>query len=407
MKFSEKILHLALQQQQEIEKEEEGKKANDQTSDPTSTSTSFFPSLTSSSNSIPLIFEEKKETSSQNEKIEDNEPLDQPWNDLLHVMHADESELAYFDSYFTTPPVSTTTTSSSSSSSSASFTIPSNVIQGYQEAGEFLSKYTSGPLPKLLKSLPTFEHGFKYLESTQPSTWSLPGLVQMTQVCVQGWPEPLVVKYLQCVVYPRMKSEFKLPTAQKKKLNSHMYLTLKKCWYKPAAACQGLILPMCKHGCTLREMSIVCGLLRKLSIPLHHASAMLMVLTQPTFVTSVPSLGPIFLLLRTLLDKHYALPVLTLHHVYNFFLTLHHHHNSVASSSILLPTFPVLLHQVILIFVQRYRVYLSPTQRLGLRELVHAHWHPLISPEILRELDAVDQLEQEKEKGNSMDVDPS
>lgn len=47
---------------------------------------------------------------------------------------------------------------------------------------------------------------------------------------------------------------------------------------------------------------------------------------------------------------------------------------------------PVLWHQALLTFVQRYKEDISSEQKEALMELLRAHTHELITPEIRREL---------------------
>ena len=47
---------------------------------------------------------------------------------------------------------------------------------------------------------------------------------------------------------------------------------------------------------------------------------------------------------------------------------------------------PVLWHQNLLVFIQRYKTDISSEQKDALLQLLHCQCHPLITPEIRREL---------------------
>ena len=68
-------------------------------------------------------------------------------------------------------------------------------------------------------------------------------------------------------------------------------------------ALQGLLLPLCAGGdCTLREAFIVSSVLRRISLPVPHAAAALLRISDMEFT------GTNSFFIRVLLDKKYALP---------------------------------------------------------------------------------------------------
>ena len=69
------------------------------------------------------------------------------------------------------------------------------------------------------------------------------------------------------------------------------------------SALQGLLLPLCAGGdCTLREAFIVSSVLRRVSLPVPHAAAALLRISDMEFT------GTNSFFIRVLLDKKYALP---------------------------------------------------------------------------------------------------
>ncbi|KAJ3057769.1 hypothetical protein HDU99_007139 [Rhizoclosmatium hyalinum] len=165
--------------------------------------------------------------------------------------------------------------------------------------------------------------------------------------------------------------------AETKKLNYHLYLALKKSLYKPAAFFKGLLLPLCESGqCTLREAAIIGSVVTKVSIPILDSAAAILKIAEMEYS------GPNSLFIRILLDKKYALPYKVLDalvfHFLRFGKSEHNHEANVA--------LPVLWHQSLLVFAQRYKGELVPEQKEALLELIKYRSHPLITPEIRREI---------------------
>jgi essential nuclear protein 1 len=91
-------------------------------------------------------------------------------------------------------------------------------------------------------------------------------------------------------------------------------------------------------------------------------------------------IGPTSLFIRVLLDKKHALPYKVLDALVFHFIRLSNTHAQ--------GTLPVLWYQSLLVLCQRYAAHLAPEQKDVLRDVVRAHPHPQISPEIRRELAA-------------------
>ena len=77
-----------------------------------------------------------------------------------------------------------------------------------------------------------------------------------------------------------------------------------------------------------------------------------------------------------LLDKKYALPYRVIDELVFHFVRFERDER----------TLPVLWHQALLVFVQRYKQDMTDEQKDALRRLLKTQSHPGISPEILREL---------------------
>mmetsp|Transcript_9085 Transcript_9085/g.17075 ORF Transcript_9085/g.17075 Transcript_9085/m.17075 type:complete len:116 (+) Transcript_9085:1506-1853(+) len=102
---------------------------------------------------------------------------------------------------------------------------------------------------------------------------------------------------------------------------------------------------------------------------MHSAAAMLK-------MSSMSYSGATSLFLRVLLDKKYSLP-------YKVVDTLVRHFLVFRKETRILP---VLWHQALLVFVQRYKTLLTDEQKESLKPLLREHFHHHITPEIRREL---------------------
>lgn len=185
-----------------------------------------------------------------------------------------------------------------------------------------------------------------------------------------------------------------------KRLNYHYYMSLKKAVYKPAAFFKGIVLALCQPEsyCTLREAAIIASVLQRVSIPVHHSAVALHKLatisTSPeegttaiTTTTTELYNGATSIFIKTLLNKKYALPDPVIGVLVTYFTSFTSYHHSL----------PVLWHQALLCFVQRYKNEVQGEARESLRLLMKVHPHPLITPEIRRELFGAQAWKEERE----------
>jgi len=90
---------------------------------------------------------------------------------------------------------------------------------------------------------------------------------------------------------------------ESKKLNVHLYNSIKKSLYKPAAFFKGFLFPLAESGtCSLKEAQIVGSVLTRISIPVLHSAAALLRLCEMDYT------GPTSVFIQVLIDKRYALP---------------------------------------------------------------------------------------------------
>ncbi|CAE6439776.1 unnamed protein product [Rhizoctonia solani] len=263
------------------------------------------------------------------------------------------------------------------------------VVEVYTRVGQLLNHYKSGPLPKPFKVLPSLPQWARLLALTKPHEWTPHAHYAATRMLVSNLKPESVRHYLEGVLLEAVRDDIRING----KLNVHLYDALKKAVYKPAAFFKGIVFPLCETGCTLKEAAIVASVLMKVSVPnLHSAAALLR-------LASMDYSGPNSLFIRILLDKKYALPYKVIDGlVFHFIRIANTHKGSRADGDKL----PVLWHQSLLVFCQRYASDLSPDQRDALLDVIRARPHAQIGPEVRREL--VNAASKATEQGHDVEM---
>ena len=239
------------------------------------------------------------------------------------------------------------------------------VTEVYTNIGKLLKSFRSGKVPKAFKIIPGLEHWEKILELTKPEDWSPQAMYQATKIFISSMGPKQAQVFIENYLYPAVRDNI----AKYKKLNYHYYASLKKALYKPAAWIKGILLNLCNDGdCTLKEAAIVGSILAKMSLPMLHASAALIKLS------TVEYSGPTSYFIRVLLSKKYSLPVRVIDAVSEHFLRFTLDERKM----------PVLWHQALLSFVTLYGK--QARSRNDFRELLKAHQHPSITPEVRAKL---------------------
>ena len=127
--------------------------------------------------------------------------------------------------------------------------------------------------------------------------------------------------------------------------------------------------PLAKsRTCTLREATIFGSVIAKVSIPGNHSAAALLKLAD------MPYSGSTSLFIRIILNKKYALPRRVIHSIVNHFCSFDKETRQL----------PVLWHQALLTFAQRYKLELDFQQLKDLKELLRIQNHYQMTPEIRR-----------------------
>lgn len=260
--------------------------------------------------------------------------------------------------------------------------------------GQILSRYKSGPLPKPFKILPTIPHWEDILEVTRPDKWTPNACYQATRIFVSSKPA-VVQRFLEMVVLERVREDI----YENKKLNVHLFNCLKKALYKPAAFFKGFLFPLVGSGtCTLREATIVSAVLARVSVPVLHSAAALKGLCDIAAEEASHGTeggGATNIFIKTLLEKKYALPYQVIDSLVFHFLRF----RSVDPASVhpgdamagvhagdAKTKLPVIWHQSLLAFAQRYKGDITEDQREALLDLLLTHGHSAIGPEVRREL---------------------
>lgn len=261
--------------------------------------------------------------------------------------------------------------------------------------GQILSRYKSGPLPKPFKILPTIPHWEEILDVTKPESWTPNACYQATRIFVSHKPA-VVQRFLEIVLLERVREDI----YETKKLNVHLFNALKKALYKPAAFFKGFLFPLVASGtCTLREAHIVSAVVARVSIPVLHSAAALKglcdIAAQEASAGSEGG-GATNMLIKTLLDKKYALPFQVVDALVFHFLRFRSVDPAgvqqgdamagVAAEGDVRTKLPVLWHQSLLAFAQRYKGDVTEDQREALLDLLLTHGHSAIGPEVRREL---------------------
>ncbi|CAD1469785.1 unnamed protein product [Heterotrigona itama] len=237
----------------------------------------------------------------------------------------------------------------------------------YEGVRDVLTKYRSGKLPKAFKIVPSLRNWEQILYITEPTKWSAAAMYQATRIFASNLKEKMAQRFYNLILLPRIRDDL----AEYKRLNFHLYQALRKALFKPAGFMKGILLPLLESGtCTLREAVIIGSVIAKNSIPILHSSAAILKIAEMDYT------GANSIFLRIFLDKKYALPYRVIDAVVFHFLRFERDSREL----------PVLWHQALLTFVQRYKTDISSEQKEALLRLLKKQFHHTITAEVRREL---------------------
>jgi essential nuclear protein 1 len=261
--------------------------------------------------------------------------------------------------------------------------IPLKVVKTFTQIAQILSRYKSGPLPKPFKVLPSLPQWQDLLAITAPENWTSNAVYAATKIFISSQPDTAQY-FLEVVLLDRVRADIQ----ETRKLNVHLFDALKKALYKPATFFKGFLFPLVSDGATLREANIISGVLARVSIPVLHSAAALLrlceIAAEQSSVNS-ESAGAANIFIRVLLEKKYALPYKAVDALVFHFLRFRgsKEEQALAGDE---KKLPVLWHQSLLIFVQRYKNDITEDQREALLDLILIRGHREIGPEVRREL---------------------
>lgn len=227
-----------------------------------------------------------------------------------------------------------------------------------------LSRFEFGKLPKPFKILSTLPQWDAALGVTQPDSWTPNACYEATKLFTSARPA-LAQAFLHGVLLPRVREDI----FETKKLNV-LYKTMKKALYKPAAFFKGLLFPLVESGtCTLLEAHIISSVVARVSITVLHSAASLHRLCEISaeqMSSDGESGGATNIFIRVLLEKKYALPYKVVDALVFHFLRFRAVDPATtraaddAMTGVAGPggegdNLPVLWHQCLLAFAQRYQ----------------------------------------------------
>jgi essential nuclear protein 1 len=86
--------------------------------------------------------------------------------------------------------------------------------------------------------------------------------MQATRILASAFDNYRAKIFFEKYLLPNVRKDIQ----EHKKLSYHHYFALKKAFYKPAAWFKGILFPLIKTGCTLREASILGSVLMKVGL---------------------------------------------------------------------------------------------------------------------------------------------
>nr|CCA26736.1 bystin putative [Albugo laibachii Nc14] len=247
------------------------------------------------------------------------------------------------------------------------------IVEVYTGVGKILHRYTSGKLPKAFKVIPSLSYWEDILWLTEPSKWSPHSMYATTRIFASNLNPKMAERFYNIFLLEHVRQDIR----DNKRLNFHLYMALKKALYKPQAFFKGIMLPLCEsQDCTLREATIIGSVMTKVSVPVIHSAAALMKLAR------LPYSGPSSIFILLLLNKKYSLPTRVIAELCQHFISFTNEEREL----------PVLWHQALLVFAQRYKNGIGKAEKEKIKILLLKHSHHQITPEIRRELFNADQV---------------
>ncbi|CAM6088566.1 unnamed protein product [Calypogeia fissa] len=245
--------------------------------------------------------------------------------------------------------------------------LDAKVTEVYTGVGKLLSRYRAGKLPKAFKIVPSLCNWEEILALTEPHKWTPNAMYEATRMFASNLNARMAQRFYNLVLLPHVREDIQ----EHKRLHFATYQALKKAMFKPSAFYKGILLPLCQsRTCNLREAVIIGSVIEKVSIPVLHSSVALLKMSEMEYC------GTTSYFMKLLMNKKYALPYRVLDGLVAHFVRFTNEERDL----------PVIWHQCLLTFVQRYKNELSEEDKENLKRVMRQHRHYLVTPEIHREL---------------------
>lgn len=237
------------------------------------------------------------------------------------------------------------------------------IIEVYQATGKLLRSYRVGALPRALLLLPILARWESFISYTKPKYWSPHALFQVTCLFLHTSNASSMERYANLVLLPRIRNEIQ----ENRRLHFMIFQSIKKALLEPEAFYKGVLLPLCGScNSTIRETNILSSVLRQMSIPRAPSTAALLKLTEMEFF------GTTCHLIKVLLEKKYFLSSCVVDALVDYFVRFRNTRHSL----------PVVWHQSLLTFVQKYKSEICEEDQLEIKTLTRVQYHHQISPQV-------------------------
>ncbi|RID46037.1 hypothetical protein BRARA_I02725 [Brassica rapa] len=379
--ISAKIMKVALAQQKEIADEENAEK---------------YPSTAVFSAVAALTAEEEKKVIEEEDDIDD---FDGKFEDESYQEDINEDDERLFESFIVknAPPQRTLADiiikkikdndSQLAEEERPDPQMDPMIAKLYKGVAKLMSEYTVGKMPKAFVRITKMERWQDVLYLTEPEKWSPNAMYQATRIFAHHLKNSQIQLFYNYVLLPRVREDIR----KNKRLHFALYQAVKKSLYKPSAFNKGILFPLCKKyrsgccgfltlfsgflfiqsgTCSLREAVILGSILEKCSFPVDHSGIALLNLAE------MENCGTTSYFIKTLLDKKYFMPYRVLDALVAHFMRFVDEIRAM----------PVIWHQALLTFVQRYKYELLKEDKEHLQTLIKRQKHHLVTPEIVREL---------------------
>ncbi|ABW98072.1 bystin-like protein (nucleomorph) [Hemiselmis andersenii] len=188
----------------------------------------------------------------------------------------------------------------------------SKKIKIFERAGLFLRIYRSGKIPKIIKFIPILKNFEEILWLTRPDRWSFQALFTITRMFFSKLNQDQLKRFFCLVLVPRFQEEI----FKKKKINPHLFLTIKLSAKKEKFFFSNLIIPICSSkNCTTREAIFLASIISNCKFSINHILCLVLILIKDKLFSNSRCL-----ILRGILSKKYNLPNRILEYLMDFFL---------------------------------------------------------------------------------------